>query len=184
MRIKYHTSIQNIFFLKKVIIVVIAGCFWVVINIFNIVMCIWWHNIRNKNNSKQINQRHQPDRYNIRNINNNNRSNHNSHVKNHTRCTKVLASTHNIKNASNSSWIRSVCSIIIAIHCLNVIVVAIASDSFNLNTSQQQQQQQLPCDRTRRVFTEPQGEISDGPAGYNYTQVSICLSLSLWIIFL
>lgn len=30
---------------------------------------------------------------------------------------------------------------------------------------------QQPCDRTRRVFTETYGEISDGPAGYNYTQV-------------
>lgn len=32
-----------------------------------------------------------------------------------------------------------------------------------------------PCDRTRRVFTEQQGEISDGPIGFNYTQVSIFL---------
>lgn len=31
---------------------------------------------------------------------------------------------------------------------------------------------QQACDRTRRVFTEMQGEISDGPVGYNYTQVS------------
>lgn len=31
---------------------------------------------------------------------------------------------------------------------------------------------QQACDRTRRVFTETQGEISDGPVGYNYTQVS------------
>lgn len=29
-----------------------------------------------------------------------------------------------------------------------------------------------PCDRTRRVFTEAYGEISDGPIGFNYTQVS------------
>lgn len=36
-----------------------------------------------------------------------------------------------------------------------------------------QQQQQQPCDRTRRVFTEAFGEISDGPAGSNYTQVSV-----------
>lgn len=38
---------------------------------------------------------------------------------------------------------------------------------------QQQQQQilQQPCDRTRRVFTDTYGEISDGPAGSNYTQV-------------
>lgn len=30
-----------------------------------------------------------------------------------------------------------------------------------------------PCDRTRRVFTEPYGEISDGPVGSNYTQVCV-----------
>lgn len=37
----------------------------------------------------------------------------------------------------------------------------------------QQQQQQQPCDRTRRVFTDTYGEISDGPAGSNYTQVRV-----------
>lgn len=31
-----------------------------------------------------------------------------------------------------------------------------------------------PCDRTRRVFTETYGEISDGPVGFNYTQVMYC----------
>lgn len=46
-----------------------------------------------------------------------------------------------------------------------------------LTQSQQQQQQipQQPCDKTRRIFIESYGEISDGPAGSNYTQV--CLSL-------
>lgn len=34
--------------------------------------------------------------------------------------------------------------------------------------------QSSPCDRTRKVFTEPFGEISDGPAGFNYTQDSHC----------
>ncbi|KAH8377850.1 hypothetical protein KR093_007479 [Drosophila rubida] len=37
-----------------------------------------------------------------------------------------------------------------------------------------QQLQQLPCDRSRKVFTDPYGEISDGPTGYNYTQDSHC----------
>ncbi|XP_055855625.1 multiple epidermal growth factor-like domains protein 8 [Episyrphus balteatus] len=31
-----------------------------------------------------------------------------------------------------------------------------------------------PCDRSRKVFTEAYGEISDGPAGFNYTQDSHC----------
>lgn len=29
-----------------------------------------------------------------------------------------------------------------------------------------------PCDRTRLVFTDAYGEISDGPIGFNYTQVT------------
>ncbi|XP_030384738.1 multiple epidermal growth factor-like domains protein 8 [Scaptodrosophila lebanonensis] len=37
-----------------------------------------------------------------------------------------------------------------------------------------QQQKAAPCDRTRKVFTEPFGDISDGPIGYNYTQDSHC----------
>lgn len=32
----------------------------------------------------------------------------------------------------------------------------------------------VPCDRSRKVFTEPFGEISDGPSGHNYTQDSHC----------
>lgn len=62
---------------------------------------------------------------------------------------------------------------------LNLITVAIANDNIgilnvaSLPTSQQQQQQpQQPCNRSRRVFTDAQGEISDGPTGSNYTQVS------------
>uniref|UniRef100_A0A182SUK2 CUB domain-containing protein n=1 Tax=Anopheles maculatus TaxID=74869 RepID=A0A182SUK2_9DIPT len=30
------------------------------------------------------------------------------------------------------------------------------------------------CDKTRRIFTQSYGEISDGPAGFNYTQDSHC----------
>lgn len=30
-----------------------------------------------------------------------------------------------------------------------------------------------PCDKTRRVFTEPSGIITDGPSNSNYTQVSL-----------
>lgn len=38
---------------------------------------------------------------------------------------------------------------------------------------------QQACDRTRRVFTEMQGEFSDGPVGYNYTQVNVRFSDTL-----
>lgn len=40
-----------------------------------------------------------------------------------------------------------------------------------LSSSANQQQQLKPCDRSRKVFTSPSGEISDGPTGTNYTQV-------------
>lgn len=33
---------------------------------------------------------------------------------------------------------------------------------------------QVPCDKTRKVFTESWGIISDGPLGSNYTQDSHC----------
>lgn len=41
----------------------------------------------------------------------------------------------------------------------------------------QQQIPQQPCDKTRRIFLESYGEISDGPAGSNYTQVCSFISL-------
>ncbi|XP_065078697.1 multiple epidermal growth factor-like domains protein 8 [Ochlerotatus camptorhynchus] len=44
--------------------------------------------------------------------------------------------------------------------------------SFGLSLTKNSQHQS--CDKTRRVFTEPYGEISDGPSGYNYTQDSHC----------
>ena len=33
---------------------------------------------------------------------------------------------------------------------------------------------QVPCDKTRKIFTESWGVISDGPMGSNYTQDSHC----------
>lgn len=33
---------------------------------------------------------------------------------------------------------------------------------------------QIPCDKTRKVFTDSWGIISDGPLGSNYTQDSHC----------
>lgn len=33
---------------------------------------------------------------------------------------------------------------------------------------------QVPCDKSRRVYTEPWGIITDGPQGSNYTQDSHC----------
>lgn len=50
-----------------------------------------------------------------------------------------------------------------------------------------QNAKQVPCDKTRKVFTDSWGIITDGPMGSNYTQDSHCewlikgksLSLSL-----
>lgn len=42
------------------------------------------------------------------------------------------------------------------------------------HTTQKNLHQQQSCDKTRRVFNESYGEISDGPSGYNYTQDSHC----------
>lgn len=77
---------------------------------------------------------------------------------NQSKCVRTARTDH-------SSRMNSFCLAIIFIHCLNVAVLAIASE--NSNNSQPQ-----PCDRSRRVFTDIQGEISNGPPGYNYTQVS------------
>lgn len=57
--------------------------------------------------------------------------------------------------------LSSVCSIIIAIHCM----IVIANEHSNLFSAQS-------CDRSRRIFTAAQGEFKDGPTGFNYTQVS------------
>lgn len=42
------------------------------------------------------------------------------------------------------------------------------------NTQQMHYHSSSPCDRSRKVFTAEYGEISDGPAGFNYTQDSHC----------
>lgn len=45
---------------------------------------------------------------------------------------------------------------------------------------------QVPCDKTRKVFTDSWGVISDGPKGANYTQDSHCewLIKGIFVIFL
>lgn len=62
------------------------------------------------------------------------------------------------------------------IHCILLYILveitvagagADNSATFNLNSVPLQ-----PCDRSRRVFTDLRGEISDGPTNSNYTQVS------------
>lgn len=64
---------------------------------------------------------------------------------------------------------------------LLVVILLIAGESHpvlcernSILSSVHQLHFHAPCDRSRKVFTEPYGEISDGPAGYNYTQDSHC----------
>lgn len=56
--------------------------------------------------------------------------------------------------------------------CIKLIVLVCFVKSVQSALIQSQQQiPQQPCDKTRRIFLESYGEISDGPAGSNYTQV-------------
>lgn len=50
---------------------------------------------------------------------------------------------------------------------------AVTAERISLLPSQQMLYH-APCDRSRKVFTAEHGEISDGPAGFNYTQDSHC----------
>lgn len=84
---------------------------------------------------------------------------HHSNCNGQSKCIRKTLTDH-------SSRMNSFCSVIILIHCFNVLVLAIGSENLNNNNQPQ------PCDRSRRVFTDIQGEISNGPPGYNYTQVS------------
>lgn len=138
-----------------------------------IVMFIWWHRFWNNNESQEqqfdtsllekrtnhIDKIHQTPSQHLQHQNHHQLPysvHHN--CKSQSKCIRKLLTDH-------SSRMHSFCSVIILIHCFNVFVLAIASE--NLSNAQQQ-----PCDRTRRVFTDMQGEISNGPPGYNYTQVS------------
>lgn len=54
------------------------------------------------------------------------------------------------------------------------VINTVLAERLALVSPSQQQQQQPPCDRSRKVLTMEYGEISDGPAGINYTQDSHC----------
>lgn len=136
-------------------------------------MCIWWNNIRSNNNNKNLNKidHNKPKQ---ENPNDSIQSDLTNRQINKTNVQCITKSVNTIKSYHIRSidyytfWMHSMYSIFL-IWSLNVIIVAIANDSFSILNSSQQQ----PCDRSRRVFTDLQGEISDGPTGFNYTQVSI-----------
>lgn len=65
-----------------------------------------------------------------------------------------------------------VLAIAIILNALIASIHIISADNPTVVLQQTQQQQQQPCDRSRRVFTDSHGEISNGPIGSNYTQVS------------
>lgn len=54
---------------------------------------------------------------------------------------------------------------------------------WGLDSSPQVLPKQVPCDKTRKVFTDTWGMISDGPMGSNYTQDSHCEWLIQGIFF-
>lgn len=64
-------------------------------------------------------------------------------------------------------WKFAIGSNVFVLFIWTLLVVNIELVDTNLIPSPAQ-----PCDRTRRVFTDAYGEISDGPIGFNYTQVN------------
>lgn len=155
---------------------------------FKIVMFIWWQRIWNTDLLRlQPHHRQQNQQISITNE----PTKRQSHIANRRQTThtspQMPYSIHNcstrqskcirMSSTEQSSRMQSFCSVIILIHCFNVFVLAIASE--NSPTTQPQ-----PCDRTRRVYTDVQGEISNGPFGSNYTQVStfICPYFSFHFI--
>lgn len=138
-------------------------------------MCIWWNNIcNNSNNNEKQFDLNEPQRQ--------NNTDYHSRYKtdlydrqistNYAQCVIKTPKSYHIRSIDNTFWLHYMYSIFI-IWSLNVFVVAIAYDSLSILNSSQQQ----PCDRSRRVFTDIQGEISDGPTGFNYTQVSLFFSI-------
>lgn len=136
-----------------------------------IVMFTWWQRIWNTDL-----QHHPQQKISIKNVTtprqkhlaNPRRSTHTPHQMScsihscQSKCIQMFSTK------EQSPRMKSFCSLIILIHCFNVFVLAIASENSSSTQS---------CDRTRRVFTEILGEISNGPFGSNYTQVSILFVL-------
>lgn len=173
---------------------------------FNIVMFIWWQRIwstdllRTHHHYQHEQQQHQHQQQNqqisITNVRTKRQSSHIVVNRRRRRQSppppthtshQMPYSIHNCSNTRQSKCIRmssteqssrmkSFCSVIILIHCFNVFVLAIASEN---STATQPQ----PCDRTRRVYTDVQGEISNGPFGSNYTQVSRRVLLFVSVFF-
>lgn len=152
-------------------------------------MFVWWHHIWNKDSrhlntnrlQQQQEEEEQQQRRKHHTLDNHATINQLSYSVHHncrgqSKCIRKTTTEH---HTSQINRMNSFCSVIILIHCFNVFVLAIASE--NLSTAQQQQQ---PCDRSRRVFTEMRGELSNGPPGYNYTQVSNKFWFSLSLDFL
>lgn len=85
-------------------------------------------------------------------------------------CGHLRAHSQNVVCVTHS--IRTICAVAVLFvwFAANVVRVTNASDNFNNNSNANNSPQ--PCDRTRRVLTDVRGEISDGPIGFNYTQVS------------
>lgn len=161
---------------------------------FKIVMFIWWQRIwstdllrlqqlQHRQQNQQISITNEPTRRQSH-LANRRQSTHTSPQMPYStiqNCSTRQSKCIRMSSTEQSSRMQSFCSVIILIHCFNVFVLAIASE--NSTTTQPQPQ---PCDRTRRVYTDVQGEISNGPFGSNYTQVSafICPYFSFHFAFI
>lgn len=143
-------------------------------------MFIWWHRIWNKDSQRQqsfVTNAQSADRQtdSCQTTTETTQHHHQLPYSVHHNCRNQSKCMSNIRT-DHSSRMHSFCSAIILIHCFNVLVLAIASE--NLGASQPQ-----PCDRSRRVFTDMQGEIANGPPGYNYTQVRSFIALTFALFF-
>lgn len=152
-------------------------------------MFIWWQRIWNtdllrshrycQQQNQQISITNVPTQRQSNHIANHRQSTHISHPMPYSihNCSTRQSKCIRTSSTEQSSRMKSFCSVIILIHCFNVFVLSIASE--NLTSTPPQ-----PCDRTRRVYTDVQGEISNGPFGSNYTQVStfICLFFSIHFV--
>lgn len=161
---------------------------------FKIVMNIWWQRIWNTDLQQQHQSRQISITENVPTKRRQSRIMNRCRTTTSTTTTSTITTTHTsqqmpysihnctsrqskcirVSSTEQSVRMKSFCSVIILIHCFNVLVLSIASEQ---STTIQ------PCDRTRRVFTDAQGEISNGPFGSNYTQVSITFFFSSLISF-
>lgn len=75
----------------------------------------------------------------------------------------------------HKQWPRSLqCNVVAHGMLISLVLLGTLLPYVTEGHTTQKSSHQQSCDKTRRVFNESYGEISDGPSGYNYTQDSHC----------